>query len=522
MEGGGLPPPPQYETAPREAPQNPQTPSYWPDSPRDEARSRKRRRSRSPPTRRTRPQRSHSPRRHRTSTAHSRRSRSPRRHHNPPGPRSRRSCFFGRCETRHCRPMSASPTPHKQHGASRIPRRPSASSTSSPRHRRSRSPGRRHARHRRPMSTCPSPHEQHRASRSPCRPYASSSPSPRHHRSRTSSSEPSPPKAAAHLAWWSAPAWRDLRRWVTWAGVAERREGVQMVHTFEESRTRTPANPNDAGAEAAMPQAAWEALLRDAVQGLRRPYTPEALRWWLRQAPPQPTTTGPGRERARAREGQAKGQDTPGRGPGAGPSVVACSSCVCALVPTVAPSPSVPRPLVLPFPGPLVVSCPRVASPPVPCPFGRLPVTLGPSRPHPELTPRDPRRRTLAKTRRQSTDLTPHGPHRLTPTDHRTPLRGRRTHPHVEKGLDPLREPPRTPPRSPPPSPHRQATTPATARATTQAPEDEEDTALTPRTRGKDPQTTRDQVTGPQGGQPCGHPPDSPTRAAHPDPRSTV
>ena len=41
-----------------------------------------------------------------------------------------------------------------------------------------------------------------------------------------------------------------------------------MVHTFEEIRTRTPANPNEAAPEAAMPQAACEALLRYAVQGL--------------------------------------------------------------------------------------------------------------------------------------------------------------------------------------------------------------------------------------------------------------
>ena len=29
-----------------------------------------------------------------------------------------------------------------------------------------------------------------------------------------------------------------------WAGGAGRHEGVHMVHTFEEVRTRTPANPN--------------------------------------------------------------------------------------------------------------------------------------------------------------------------------------------------------------------------------------------------------------------------------------
>ena len=54
-----------------------------------------------------------------------------------------------------------------------------------------------------------------------------------------------------------------------------------MVHTFEELRTRTPASPKEAAPEAVMPRAAWEALLRDAVQGLCYPYTPAALRWWL-------------------------------------------------------------------------------------------------------------------------------------------------------------------------------------------------------------------------------------------------
>ena len=98
------------------------------------------------------------------------------------------------------------------------------------------------------------------------------------------------------------------------------------------------------------------------------------------------------------------------------------------------------------------------------------------------------------------------------------------THPHGEKGPHLPREPPRTPPRSPPPRLHRRATTPAAARANTQAtaqaPEEEEDTAATPKTRGKDPQRTQDQGTGPQEGQPRGRPPDPPTRTAHPDPCS--
>ena len=77
-----------------------------------------------------------------------------------------------------------------------------------------------------------------------------------------------------------------------WAGGAGRHEGVHMVHTFEEVRTRTPANPDEAAPEAIMPQAAWEALLRDAVQGLRPPYTPQALRQWLQATHPQAWAAG--------------------------------------------------------------------------------------------------------------------------------------------------------------------------------------------------------------------------------------
>ena len=109
----------------------------------------------------------------------------------------------------------------------------------------------------------------------------------------------------------------------------------------------------------------------------------------------------------------------------------------------------------------------------------------GPAPPHPEPIPRDPRSRTPPQTRRHSTDLTPHEPHRVAPNSHRTPHRGRRAHPHGERGLHPPRELPRTPPRSPPPHPHRKAT-PATSsvttQATAQAPEKFWETAATPGT----------------------------------------
>ena len=65
-----------------------------------------------------------------------------------------------------------------------------------------------------------------------------------------------------------------------------------MVHTFEELRTRDPADPNEAAPEAIMPQAAREALLVDAVQGIRPPYTPQALRQWLQATHPEAWNIG--------------------------------------------------------------------------------------------------------------------------------------------------------------------------------------------------------------------------------------
>ena len=113
-----------------------------------------------------------------------------------------------------------------------------------------------------------------------------------------------------------------------WAGGAGRREGVHMVHTFEEVRTRTPADPNEAAPEAIMPQAAWKALLRDAVQGLRPPYTPQALCQWLQathhqawaiRAPSPPrhhhTGKGEGKGKGRARDSKGHSGKRAWRGP---------------------------------------------------------------------------------------------------------------------------------------------------------------------------------------------------------------
>ena len=113
-----------------------------------------------------------------------------------------------------------------------------------------------------------------------------------------------------------------------WAGGAGRQDGVHMVHTFEEVRTPTSADPNEAAPEAIMPEAVWEALLCDAVQGLRPTYTPQTLRQWLQAthppawaigAPPPPhhhhTGKGKGTGKQRARDSKVHSGKGARRGP---------------------------------------------------------------------------------------------------------------------------------------------------------------------------------------------------------------
>ena len=107
-------------------------------------------------------------------------------------------------------------------------------------------------------------------------------------------------------------------------------------------------------------------------------------------------------------------------------------------------------------------------------------------------------------THHRSKHRTPCGSHQRTPTGHRKPHGERRAHLHGENGPHPQRKPQGTPPHGAPPHRHRQATTPATTKATSQAPEGDEGTAAAPTTRDRNPQRTRDQGTGPQGGQPHG------------------
>ena len=124
-------------------------------------------------------------------------------------------------------------------------------------------------------------------------------------------------------------------------------------------------------------------------------------------------------------------------------------------------------------------------------------------------------------THRRSKQRTLYGSHQRTPTSHRKPHGGWRAHLHRENGPHPQRKPQGTLPRGAPTRPHRQATTPATTRATSEAPEEDKGTATATRARDRDPQRTRDQGTGPQGGQLHGRLPDPPARTARLGPHST-
>ena len=150
--------------------------------------------------------------------------------------------------------------------------------------------------------------------------------------------------------------------------------------------------------------------------------------------------------------------------------------------------------------------------------------------PHPErayleggtsAAPSPPKAARPPGAHRRSKDRTPYGSHQRTPPSHRKPHGGWRAHLHGENGPHPQRKPQGSPPRGAPPRPHRQVTTQAATRATSQAPEEEEGTATATRARDREPQRTRDQGTGPQGGQPHGRLPDPPARAASPGPHST-
>ena len=448
----------------------------------------------------------------------------------------------GRHHERHRRPMSTSPSPHRPRRGPRSPRRPYPSTTPSPRHHHSGSPGRHQARHRCPMSTSPTCF--------PLRPYPFSTPSPRHRRSRsprhrhhhhhhrstssarrsrTLGTDPSPPQAPTHLAWWSAPALQELRRRVRWAGGAGRQDGVHMVHTFEEMRTRTPADLNEAAPNAIMPQAAWEALLRDAVQGLRPPLHPSSPPQMAPGHPPPglghrrplPTPPPPDQEGEGQGQGEGKGHQGALRQEGTeGPQVKARTHWDGA--PEETPHGGRQRPKNQEGAG-AGTKARRKRTPrqtPRPTPRKGIPRRGDQRRPTPTEGPTTPGG-ACPNTHRRSKHRTPYGSQQRTPTSHRKPHGEWRAHLHGESEPHPQRKPQGTPPHGAPPRPHCQATTLAATRATSQAPEEDEGTATASRARDPNPQRTRDQGTGPQGGQPDGRLPDPPAWAARPGFHST-
>ena len=278
-----------------------------------------------------------------------------------------------------------------------------------------------------------------------------------------------------------------------------------------------------------MPQAAWEALLRDAVQGLRPHYTPQSPPPMAPGHPPPglghprplPTLPLPHQEGEGQGQGEGKGQQPALRQEGTeGPQVEAGTHRDRAPEETQHGGRRPPKNQEGAGAGTEAQRKKAPRQTPRPTPRKGIP-RRGDQR---RATPTE-RRMTSGgappNTHRRGKHRTPDGSHKRTPTSHRKPHGGWRAHLHGENGPHPQRKPQGTPPRGAPPRPHRQAMTPAATRATSQAPEEDEGTATATRARDRDPQRTRDQGTGPQGGQTHGRLPDQPARAARPGPHST-
>ena len=276
-----------------------------------------------------------------------------------------------------------------------------------------------------------------------------------------------------------------------------------------------------------MPQAAWEALLHDAVQGLRPPYTPQALRQWLQATHPQawavdaPSPPRPSRHH-HTRKGEDKGKgrarDTKGhsgkRARGGGQVRAGTHRD---RTPEEAPHGGRKPPKNQEGAG-AGTKARRKRAPrqtPRPTPRKGIPRRGDQRRSNPIERPTNPGG-APPNTHPRSKHRTPYGSRQRTPTSHRKPHGEWEGHQHGENGPHPQRKPQGTPPQGAPPRPHCQATTPAATRATSQAPEEDKGTATATRTRDRNPPRTRDQGAGPQGGQPHGPSRDQPTRPTSP------
>ena len=246
------------------------------------------------------------------------------------------------------------------------------------------------------------------------------------------------------------------------------------------------------------------------------PYTPQALRQWLQATQPQAWAIGApspprhhhtrqGKDKAKGRARDSKGHSgkRARRGPGWAPEEVQHGGR------------KPPKNQEGEGAG---TEAERKRAPqqtPRPTPRKGIPRRGDQRRPTPTERRTTPRGAPPNKHRR-SEHRTPYGSHQRTPTSQGKPHGGWRAHLHGENGPHPQRKPQGTPPHGAPPRPHRQATTPAATRANSQAPEEDKGTATATRARDRDPQRTRDQGTGPQGGQPHGRLPDPPSGTPRP------
>ena len=271
---------------------------------------------------------------------------------------------------------------------------------------------------------------------------------------------PPPPQAPAHLAWWYAHALRELPTWLKWAEEQEGEKGCTWCTPLRRSapaarptQTRPARRPpcrRRRGKPSSRTRSKAFAPPTAPKSSISAPQAPTQRQPPHRAGKGHRQEEGKGRERTprqegkegpkvtgRRPQGQGTGGDTTreqetthGQGRGRNRDRGAGKEDTTA--------------------GTRAHMQERHAT------------TEGPAPPHPQADTERPPEAHTPNTRHRSTNRTPYRPHRLMPTGHRKPHRGREAHPHGEKGLQPQGRTPRTPPRSPPPRPHRQTTTPAT------------------------------------------------------------
>ena len=284
-----------------------------------------------------------------------------------------------------------------------------------------------------------------------------------------------------------------------------------------------------------MPQAAWEALLRDAVQGLRLPYTPKPSASGSRPPTPRPGPPAPPPHPAPPATPHQEGGGQ-GQGKGKGHQGALRQEGTAGLqvragahrdrTPEETPHGGRKPPKNQEGTGAGTKArrkrAPRQA--PGPTPSKGIPRRGDQRRPTPTKHPTTPGG-APPNTHHRSKHRTPCGSHQRTPTSHRKPHREWRAHLHGENGPHPRRKPQGTPPHGAPPRPHRQATT-----RPPQGPPHRHRKRMKARPQGlrlktKTPRGHGTKAQAPREGNPTDRHaidlPDPPARAARPSPHST-